>query len=117
MGGEGGGRQGRVQKGRSGLFSVVPSDRTRGHEHKLKHRRYCLNISKHIFTVRVTEHWCRLRSEAVESLSLEILKSCLDTVLGSLLCVTLFEQVVGQDNLQVSSNLNHSVICRSYCVS
>jgi len=33
------------------------------------------------FTVRVTEHWHRLLREAVESSSLEILKSCLGMVL------------------------------------
>jgi len=38
------------------LFSVVPSDSTRGHRHKLKHSRFPLNTVKHILTVRVTEH-------------------------------------------------------------
>ena len=54
-----------------------------GHGHKLKHRRVPLNIRKHFFTMRVTEHWHRLPREVVESLSLEIFKSHLDTVLGN----------------------------------
>ncbi|KAK4818046.1 hypothetical protein QYF61_004573 [Mycteria americana] len=69
----------------SQLFSVVHRDRTRGNGHKLKHRRFRLKIRKHFFTVRLTEHWHRLPREAVESPSLEILKSLLDKVPGSLL--------------------------------
>ncbi|KFP98211.1 hypothetical protein N329_02278, partial [Haliaeetus albicilla] len=54
-------------------------------EHKLKHRRFPLNIRKSFFTVRVTEQWRRLPREVVESPSLVILKSHLDMVLGNLL--------------------------------
>ena len=62
---------------------MVPSDRTRGDGHKLKHRRFPLNIRKHFFTVKVTEHWHRLPREVVESPSLKILKSHLDMDLGN----------------------------------
>ena len=61
---------------------MVPSDRTRGNGHKWRHRGFPLNIKKHFFTVRVTEHWHRLPREVVESPSLEIFKSHLDIMLG-----------------------------------
>ena len=74
-------------------MSAVPSARTRGNGHKLKDRRVPLNIRKHFFTVRVTDHWHRLPREVVESPSLGILKSCLDMALGNQLWVVLLEQV------------------------
>jgi len=61
---------------------VVPSDRTRGNGHKLKHSKFQLNMRKN-FTLRVAEHWNRLPRRVVESLSLDILKTCLDTVIES----------------------------------
>jgi len=73
---------------------VVPNETTRGNGHKLKHKRFLLNIRKHCATVRVTEHWQRLPKEVVVSPSLEILKSHLDMVLGNWLQVVLLEQAM-----------------------
>jgi len=66
------------------LLSSNPN-RTRGNRHKLKQRKFQLNMRKNVFTLRVTEHWNRLPSEAVESPSLEIFKPHLDEVLCNLL--------------------------------
>ncbi|KFV43401.1 hypothetical protein N341_07358, partial [Tyto alba] len=47
-------------------------------EHKLQHRRFPLNIRKHFFTMRVTEHWQRLPKEVVEFPSLKTFKNHMD---------------------------------------
>lgn len=40
---------GAVKKTKARLFSVLPSEKTRGNDHKLKHGRFPLNIRKHFF--------------------------------------------------------------------
>ena len=66
------------------FFSMMRSDRTRSNGVKLEHMKFYTSIWK-IFTVRVTELWNRLPREAMESPSMEILKTRLDIYLCDLL--------------------------------
>ncbi|KFZ55038.1 hypothetical protein N321_02565, partial [Antrostomus carolinensis] len=52
---------------------------------ELEHRKFCLNLRRNFFTVRVTEPWNRLPREVVDFPSLETFKTCLDTFLCDLI--------------------------------
>jgi len=67
------------------LISDTSSMRGLNFIYKQKHRKFCLNMRKNFFPLRVMEHWNRLSREVVESPSLEIFKTHLDKVLCSLL--------------------------------
>ncbi|PKU27518.1 hypothetical protein llap_22178 [Limosa lapponica baueri] len=77
--------KGRCKEDEFRLSSVVPGDRTRGNGRKLEHRKFHLDMRRNFLTLRVTEQWNRLPRGVVESPSLEILKTCLDVYLSSLL--------------------------------
>ena len=64
---------------------MVPSDRTRGNGHKLRHRKFHLNLRKNFFTLRAMEPWNRLPREVVDSAFLEVFRTHLDEVLCNLL--------------------------------
>ena len=77
---KGGGRQ--MDEAR--LISVVCSNRTRGNGLNLEHRKFCTNVQKNFFMVRVAEHWNRLTREVVKS-PMETFKTRLDANLSDLL--------------------------------
>ena len=67
------------------LFSVVPSEKTRGDGHRKKHMTFHLNSRKHFITVRVTKDWKRFLREVAEPPAMEVHQTHLDKVLRNLL--------------------------------
>ncbi len=62
-------------------FLVVPRDRIKGSGYKLQQRKFQMNF----FTLEATENWKKLPKGVVESFSLEICKTPLDTFFCNLL--------------------------------
>ena len=64
---------------------VMHSVRKRSNGLKLEHRKFHTNMWKNFSMVRVMKHWNRLFREVVESPSMELFKTSLDTYLCDLL--------------------------------
>lgn len=64
---------------------MVPSNTTRGNRHKLKHRKFHVDMRKNFLILKVSGHWMRLSREMAESPLVDIIKTCLDMVLCNLL--------------------------------
>ena len=72
-------------EGGADLFSLVPSDRTRGNGSKLHQGRFRLDIRKHFFTERVGKPWHRLPRDVVNTPSLSVFRRHLDNALHNML--------------------------------
>lgn len=74
---------------------------TRGHGHKLKHRRFCLNVRKHFSIVEVTGH-CQFAQGGLGSPPLEIFKKHLNIflALGNTAWAEDMGQIISRSSLQ-----------------
>jgi len=88
---------------------MVPSARTRSSGPKLNHRKSCLTIGQCCVGDGALAQVAQRAGESGVS-SLEIFKSHLDVVLGSLLWVSLLEQGLEQMDSEVPANLSQSVM-------
>jgi len=97
----------------------VCNDRTIENDSKLKEGRFRLDIRKKFFTMRAVRHWNRLPREAMDALSLEVLKAKLDggaTWSGGQ-CSCSWQGGWNQMIFKVPSNPNHSMILGFYSLN
>lgn len=68
---------------------VVLPEWARGSRHKLKQKKYHLNIIRNVFTMRAVKPCNKLPREVVDSPAVEMLETQLCVILGNLLKLTL----------------------------
>lgn len=76
-------------KDRTILFSVVPSNRTRGKKAQTEIQKSPVQHNKNVLTTQVVKSWNKLPREVVEYTFLEILKTQQDLALSNWLYITL----------------------------
>lgn len=82
--------KGRYKESRGRLFSATHSGRMIGSGHRLEHRRF-LNCRKHFFCCEGDQEVAQISRNVVESLFLQMFRSCLDTDQGHS-CKLLFHE-------------------------
>lgn len=92
-------------------FPAVPSTKTSGNGHRLKHSKFNMSMRKSLFTLKVALLWNRLSREVMESPSLEIFKTLLDTCLCDLLEGACFSR--GLDQRTSRSSFQPVQLCDS----
>ena len=67
------------RKQRDSLFTGMHGNRIKGNRHKFLQEEFHQDIRKKFSLVRTIIHWNRLLKEVVESPSLEVVKTCVET--------------------------------------